>query len=123
MRDSTKVLIGFSCIWGGFVFFGMLFSALTMGANDPASARSALFLNGLTLFPLGLIAIRHRLTAAYGFLSVSVITAVCFVAAYIPNKRADIAAYTTIGDQVFTIFFVAIPAMFGILLLRQKEAR
>ena len=121
MTDSMKVLIGFSCIWGVFVLVGMLFSAFTMGANDPDALRLALFLYAFTFLPLSLLAIRHRKAAALALLALALITSLGFIEAAITNRHADAVNYTSVGDRIFTLVFIGIPALVATLLLRHKE--
>jgi hypothetical protein len=75
MRDSTKVIIGFGSIWGLFAFAGMLFSSLTIGANDSAPEVLTILLYGLTILPSRILAIWFMRYAALSLMLLATITA------------------------------------------------
>ena len=121
MRDAMKVLLGFSCIWGVFTLFGVLFSALTWGENLPAATWIVLLLYALTFLPLSLLAIRHPKAAAYSFYFLSVIAIAGVADAYIRSNHPDLSSYTSTGDHIFEVVFAGIPALVGTVLLRLGE--
>ena len=82
MRDQTKVIIGFGCIWGLIAFGAMLMGAfmVLMGGYDDTSPKTlAMILYGLTILPSCILAIWYRRGPATWLIVLSFISAFGFI--------------------------------------------
>jgi hypothetical protein len=119
MRDSTKAIIGFGSIWGLFAFGGMLFSSLTMGANDSAPEVLATLLYGLTILPSCILAIWFTRYAALWLMLLAPITAIALVYQAIHSRTAG-DYWTVVGNVAEALLVAAIPGVIGLLLFRRR---
>jgi hypothetical protein len=121
MRDQTKVIIGFGCIWGLFAFGAMLmgaFMALMVGYNGTAPGTLAMILYGLTVLPSCIIAIWYRRISAIWLIVLSFIAAFGFVHQDVYQSTHDKAYQSSLVHTIVPIVIAAIPGLLGVLLLR-----
>jgi hypothetical protein len=121
MRDSTKVTIGFGCIWGLFALGGTLLNSFTLGINDTLPEVVALVLYGLTILPCCVLAIWRQKFAGWWLIFVSVATLIGF-AYQIVSKNLHDPLGGLIRVSAWVAVLATIPALLGFLLLRSTPS-
>lgn len=117
MRDSTKVTIGFGCIWGLFAMGGTLLSSFTLGINDTLPEIVALVLYGLTILPCCVLAIWHQKIAGWWLIFVSVESLFGFIY-QIVSKDLHGPLGSMLRGTAWMAVLAGIPALLGFLLLK-----
>jgi hypothetical protein len=122
MRDTTKVVVGFGCIWGLLSLCGIAFGTLTMGENDSLPEGVALLLYGFTILPACLLAIKYPRHAAYWLLALAPISAFGFI--YQAVKVAGKNSHPSLAQRVcLSLLAASIPAVLGTFLMRSEADR
>ena len=121
MRDSTKVLIGFGCIWGLFELGASLLGSFNFGSNDTAPERFAIFTSGLGILPCCLLAIWHQRVAAWLLISIAAVCGYGYAFQILWSHEEPHG--TSLGTLAWALCLTCIPGLIGFLLLRVGRIR